>query len=348
MTHPSEPKYRDTWADTAKGIGIILVVYGHAARGIYASGFDIPSSFYGIVDSVLYSFHMPLFFFLSGLFLRSTLEKKGSAGTAWSKVDTIVYPYILWSIVQGIAETALSNYTNGTTDIKSVLSIWSPRAQFWFLYALFFIFIFYIAANKILSKHFAPICLALLLALYLEPNIVPDFYIARLIAANGVFFALGVAFIDLNLKKYLNNNTFALTLIIASLGTQIIYHAIGYRTDATRSVGTLYLAAISIAGVVYASNKLPKKIGTIITYIGSQSMGIYIMHIFFASGTRILLSHAAGTNDYITHLLTGTIAGIIGPMIVVELANRQKIKYLFSAPVSKYFTRRMRENHANQ
>lgn len=47
---------RENWVDIAKGIGIILVVMGHACCPMIPHG-------------IIYSFHMPLFFFLSGLFI---------------------------------------------------------------------------------------------------------------------------------------------------------------------------------------------------------------------------------------------------------------------------------------
>ena len=55
---------REVWIDYAKAIGIILVVYGHVARGLYSAGIDIPYELYVLIDSIVYSFHMPLFFFL--------------------------------------------------------------------------------------------------------------------------------------------------------------------------------------------------------------------------------------------------------------------------------------------
>ncbi len=53
----SESKRLD-FIDIAKGIGIILVVTGHLLP--VAAGLHV----------LIYSFHMPLFFFLSGFFLR--------------------------------------------------------------------------------------------------------------------------------------------------------------------------------------------------------------------------------------------------------------------------------------
>ncbi|WP_043367549.1 acyltransferase family protein, partial [Cupriavidus sp. WS] len=59
---------RDVWVDNAKGIGIILVVYGHVARGLHSAGIWSDATSFSFLDSAVYSFHMPLFFFLSGLY----------------------------------------------------------------------------------------------------------------------------------------------------------------------------------------------------------------------------------------------------------------------------------------
>jgi fucose 4-O-acetylase-like acetyltransferase len=60
---------RIAWADYAKGMGIILVVYGHSARGLMSSGMIPSVSIFSVVDYTIYTFHMPLFFFLSVMFV---------------------------------------------------------------------------------------------------------------------------------------------------------------------------------------------------------------------------------------------------------------------------------------
>ncbi|EHT4942411.1 acyltransferase family protein, partial [Vibrio vulnificus] len=83
---------RTEWVDYAKAIGIILVVFGHVNRGIYDAGFGLPESIHSVVDSVIYSFHMPLFFFLSGLFCMESFRKRGGTGVLKAKIDTLIYP----------------------------------------------------------------------------------------------------------------------------------------------------------------------------------------------------------------------------------------------------------------
>lgn len=58
---------RDITFDMMKGIGIILVIIGHLAHGF---GWLVPA---------IYTFHMPLFFILSGYFYK---EKKNYRTTA--------------------------------------------------------------------------------------------------------------------------------------------------------------------------------------------------------------------------------------------------------------------------
>lgn len=71
-------KDRLDWIDLSKGLGIILVVYGHVARGVNSAGLDF--DLFNQIDDVIYAFHMPLFFILSGYFFVKS-SKKGLVHT---------------------------------------------------------------------------------------------------------------------------------------------------------------------------------------------------------------------------------------------------------------------------
>ena len=58
-------KERNTYLDILKGAGIILVVLAHVLK---SSG--------GGYERVIYFFHMPLFFFISGMTLFYSIERK--------------------------------------------------------------------------------------------------------------------------------------------------------------------------------------------------------------------------------------------------------------------------------
>lgn len=83
----SESKRLD-FVDIAKGIGIILVVMGHL----------LPENSY--LRNIIYSFHMPLFFFLSGFFL-GQLEHDNSCVSlkeSIKKQKKLLQKYIVYSV----------------------------------------------------------------------------------------------------------------------------------------------------------------------------------------------------------------------------------------------------------
>jgi fucose 4-O-acetylase-like acetyltransferase len=60
--------HRFQWIDIAKGIGLILVVYGHVIRGLHSSVIIGERVFY-FSDTLVYSFYMSPFFLQSLIYL---------------------------------------------------------------------------------------------------------------------------------------------------------------------------------------------------------------------------------------------------------------------------------------
>ena len=71
---------RIAWLDQLKGFGIILMVYGH----------NFPA-----LEEYIYSFHMPLFFIIAGIFH----PKKINIPTIKKRFRQILLPYFLWSFI---------------------------------------------------------------------------------------------------------------------------------------------------------------------------------------------------------------------------------------------------------
>ena len=69
---------RDITVDIAKGLGIFLVVWGHNS---------IPEC---PCKSFIYSFHMPLFFFMAGFFLN---ENESIRVYIYKRIRTLLVPF---------------------------------------------------------------------------------------------------------------------------------------------------------------------------------------------------------------------------------------------------------------
>jgi len=108
------------WVSLAKGIGIILVVIAHEMRSI---NYLIPTEKKGLFlffDNYIYSFVMPLFFFLSGLFFFDSLHV-GLSRFISKKLHTIFYPYVVWSLIQSGLQGLLKDYVNNQVNFWQVL-----------------------------------------------------------------------------------------------------------------------------------------------------------------------------------------------------------------------------------
>lgn len=131
MTFSSKTKERIDWIDYAKALGVFWVIMGHTYKGY---------SFIGWI----YSFHMPLFFFLSGITLK--IEQISCREFLKKRVKSLLIPYILYSIVYIMLEVIKSGL-NGNMDetIKYFLrdAFWIRGQQatigLWFLPLLFLV-----------------------------------------------------------------------------------------------------------------------------------------------------------------------------------------------------------------
>lgn len=72
---------RDTTVSVARGIAIATVVLGHCTGST-------------VVGSLIYMWHMPLFFFFSGYFFDE--HKRAPRAYLWRKVTTLYWPFVFW------------------------------------------------------------------------------------------------------------------------------------------------------------------------------------------------------------------------------------------------------------
>jgi fucose 4-O-acetylase-like acetyltransferase len=325
---------RSLWVDYAKAIGIILVVYGHVAHGIFAAGLNMDRSLYELVNSVIYSFHMPLFFFLSGLFLLSSMVKHDSISLLRSKVDTILYPYVIWSLLQGMIEVALSQYLNGHTTMGEVLSFaWSPRAQFWFLYVLFFVFALAILVFRRPNFLWCTGIFVGSIVFNLLGKQFPGGYIIGMLSHYFVYFAAGVLATFL-LEKFKDfNNKWLILFLALFVVSQWLFHVeMGLFYYSSTASELLLLGLISIVFVVFLAQWLTRFNLPWLAYLGQHSMTIYLVHVFAGSGCRIVLLKVFGINSVGIHLLIGTLGGLLLPLLFYYCCVRFGLGALFSPP----------------
>lgn len=129
---------RDVTIDVAKDLAITLVVLAHMDRGLIAAGLVSLDGWAGYVDLWLYSFFIPLFMFLSGLFVASSSAKLGARQFLFRREADLLWLYLVWSLINGFMQVGFSRFTNADVSPWDVLQLWWPLGQMLFLPSLAF------------------------------------------------------------------------------------------------------------------------------------------------------------------------------------------------------------------
>ena len=151
-------KGRSKEIDAARGVGIILVVLGHCIRGM-AGGHLGENVIFKTLDDFLYSFHMPLIFFISGVVSLKILnfDREHRHNYIKSRFIRLMIPYIIVTLLYTPFILLLSKFANSPYDIKKfplVLLGQSPYGVLWFSYSLFLIQAF---AGKFANENNLPL-----------------------------------------------------------------------------------------------------------------------------------------------------------------------------------------------
>src|ERR1700679_3099624 len=139
LREPITSGTRSNLVDIVKGIAIILVTLGHTAQGMVHRGWwDTPAA--SFFRALIYSFHMPAFFFVAGLFVHRSLQRRGKLAFAAEKMKSILYPYLLFAVIYAAARPLIGRFEMSTDPFQwqtFLLKVADGDAS-WFLFALFF------------------------------------------------------------------------------------------------------------------------------------------------------------------------------------------------------------------
>ncbi len=321
---------RLAWVDYARGIGIFLVVVGHTLRGLLNSGLMEPSAVAQFVDDWIYSFHMPLFFFVSGLFAERSAAK-GPTQFVSDKLRTIAYPYVVWAVLQTSIQAALSGHTNNPTRWQDVAVIWYvPPMQFWFLYALFVCFLLFLALRQLGVGSWGLVAASAALAVIQAQVGLGPWGVLYQVGSFLPYFALGAAS-HVAVGNVLAQSGSGAKAFAAAGGYALLVLAV--LSDHTHYLHHMPVALLSIAATLAFADLLSRR--RIFGWVGGwgrASLPIFLAHTLSSAGFRIALQRLAHVNDPAVHFVGGVAAGVYGPVLLGEAAYSIGLRYLFSWP----------------
>lgn len=313
------------WVDVAKGIGIILVVVGHTNRGLASSVINWSQGFQ-LLDDWIYSFHMPLFFFLSGLFLIKASSKPYSLFLS-DKIRTIVYPYLIWSAITILLKSALGSAVNNPRSIGDLpLIFYAPVEQYWFLYVLF---VGIVLLGALYRSGLNPWFVVLLACIALVLPFTWSWGVLYQVRTYAIYLALGAA-LGIRWFRFASQHYLA-AIIVIGFSIPLLSQAEPFAAFAGISA--------TIALAILASEAW---IGQILSALGRYSLEIYVSHSFFSASIRMGLLRY-GIDSPPLHIAIGILFGLLLPIMFSLVLQRLGFRYGFTIPSAKADARRRGE-----
>ena len=193
---------REKWVDDVKVIACILVVVGHFFQSMVKASILPDSGLYEWFITTVYYFHVPLFFICSG-YLYQKYSKVNSVGS-WrrnvaKKVLALGIPYVTFSTATWVLKKAFSSSVNNQIGGLGDTLLFHPASPYWYLYALFFIFL--------LTPTFKSVKMAiggLIVAIALKTIALSgggyDVYAVSTVLSNEIWFVLGMSICTFNVR----------------------------------------------------------------------------------------------------------------------------------------------------
>lgn len=300
---------RIPYIDIAKGIGIFLVVLAHTQG---------PQ----IMKLVIYSFHMPLFFFLAGYTFNF---KKYSNKTIWiNKIDRLLLPYFFscivffcyWFYVEKTLSTVSSTSVFLGIFIGNIHNL-EVNAVLWFLIALFsseiifFYFLSFMRHIKILLQLAMVLTLGLAGYFISKLQILPWGLDVALVAQ--VFLFIGY---QMKRKEVLNKKitTWSLVFYVSFLLLFTIGAYFNGKVDmGSRNYNNIilfYMNGLSGSILILSLSKIIRDTyARVLSVLGERSLVIMVLHIHCFKIINLM-------GISIRHWVLFTLIGIIIPIIL--------------------------------
>jgi fucose 4-O-acetylase-like acetyltransferase len=270
-------KIRLEYIDSLRGFLIICMVAGHIIQWF------LPDYEHNHLFNSIYSFHMPLFMFVSGFVcFRPDIQIHFKAGLK-RRFLQLMLPFFMWTFV-------VRPLIDWNFDVTKMLNkLIYPDTGFWFLWVLFFIYVIFLSLSKIadklrFNKTFVLAAVALVLYVtYLFSNF--RYFGFQFISWYFMFFIIGFLHNQYNslINKY-SKYLFVVSMIIFPI---LAYHwqmkipptVFGFTIKSNLFLYVYKLVSVifSIPFFMYLFRLFDEKYH-ILGKVGKNTLGIYVIH----------------------------------------------------------------------
>lgn len=292
------------------------------------------SDLYKWFNTTIYYFHVPLFFICSGYLYQK--YSKVNDFKSWKKnvakkALALGVPYVTFSTATWVLKTVFSGSVNDQIGGLGDTLLHHPTAPYWYLYALFFIFIVTPTFSTMKTAVIGLIVAVLAKALVLTGG--TEIYAVSTVLTNEIWFVLGmnVSAFDVELRgKKLQGTVIGLLFLGLSIAV--------YMTNVKSLAVSFVLGLMACATIILLVVAYDDKFGNAMRFLAKYTMPIFLMHTLFAAPLRSVLLKIGSTNA-VVHVLLGLGISFAGPIAVAWIMKKTKWLEFFLYP-NKFIAKR--------
>ena len=328
MSEKAAVRTREKWVDDVKVIACILVVLGHFFQSMTKANILPENDLYKWFNTTIYYFHVPLFFICSGYLYQK--YSKVNDFKSWKKnvakkALALGVPYVTFSTATWVLKTIFSDNVNDQIGGLGDTLLLHPTSPYWYLYALFFIFLITPTFSTV-KMAVVGLTIAALAKTFILTGGGTGIYAVSIVLANEIWFVLGMSvcafYVELRGKKLQGT---VIGLLFLGLSVAV------YMVDIQNSAVSFVLGLLACAAVILLVADFEEKSGKAMGFLARYTMPVFLMHTLFAAPLRSVLLKIGISNTAI-HVVLGLGISFAGPIAAAWIMKKTKWLEFFLYP----------------
>lgn len=318
-------KKKIEWLAVLQGFSMLLVVMGHV--DLTNKGYDADYPIASAIHAVIYTFHMPLFIFISGwLFYYTCIRKaKPYKDMLKSKSKRLLVPFFAFTVVTIVLKMALPQLMKRAVDLEEIVNTFilfrsNPLGEMWFIVVLFELMLLYPVYKMIAENRISAIIGlggAFLINMF-TPS-VSYFYMEK-VTYMLPFFVAGILCCRFEWQKFIGKAWF---LVIITM-LFVVCNVMGLLPSSMKAESALVGTLFSLSLCLIMGKCLPDLFGSFRDY----TFQIFLIGIFFQMAIRWIYVRMGNEILFVPMWLLSVVIGVYVPVLIAKGIQKYTPKYV--------------------